>query len=50
MSLRGSNSMIWGSGAIGGVIALTTPETKGVLASIGNRPAATTLPKTSPSA
>ena len=32
--LRGSNSLIWGSGAIGGVIALTTPETKGVLASI----------------
>jgi vitamin B12 transporter len=31
--LRGTNSVVWGSGAIGGVIALTTPETKGVVAS-----------------
>ena len=32
--LRGSNSVVWGSGATGGVIALTTPETKGLLASV----------------
>ena len=32
--LRGTNSVVWGSGAVGGVIALTTPETKGVLASV----------------
>ena len=32
--LRGTNSVVWGSGAIGGVIALTTPETKGILASV----------------
>jgi vitamin B12 transporter len=32
--LRGTNSVVWGSGAVGGVIALTTPETKGILASV----------------
>ncbi|WP_353229580.1 TonB-dependent receptor [Novosphingobium sp.] len=32
--LRGAGSLVWGSGAIGGVIALTTPETKGLAASV----------------
>jgi vitamin B12 transporter len=31
--LRGTNSVVWGSGALGGVIAVTTPETKGIVAS-----------------
>ncbi len=37
--LRGADSVVWGSGAIGGVIAITTPETKGVVASgeVGSR-------------
>jgi vitamin B12 transporter len=37
--LRGTDSVVWGSGAIGGVIAITTPETKGLNASfeVGSR-------------
>ena len=37
--LRGSDSVVWGSGAIGGVMAITTPETKGLNASfeVGSR-------------
>jgi len=37
--LRGSNSVVWGSGAVGGVIAIDTPETKGINASfeLGSR-------------
>lgn len=32
--LRGTNSVVWGSGATGGVVAITTPETKGIHASL----------------
>jgi vitamin B12 transporter len=32
--LRGTDSVVWGSGALGGVVAITTPETKGVNASL----------------
>jgi vitamin B12 transporter len=37
--LRGTDSVVWGSGAIGGVMAITTPETKGLNASfeVGSR-------------
>jgi len=32
--LRGTDSVVWGSGAIGGVVSITTPETKGLHASV----------------
>jgi vitamin B12 transporter len=32
--LRGTGSVVWGGGALGGVMAITTPETKGLNASI----------------
>ncbi len=32
--LRGTDSVVWGSGAIGGVMAITTPETKGLNSSL----------------
>jgi vitamin B12 transporter len=37
--LRGTNSVVWGSGAIGGVVSIITPETKGLHASfeVGSR-------------
>ena len=37
--LRGSGSVVWGSGAVGGIVAITTPETKGLNASfeVGSR-------------
>jgi len=37
--LRGTDSVVWGSGAIGGVMSITTPETKGLNASfeVGSR-------------
>jgi vitamin B12 transporter len=32
--LRGSDAVVWGGGAVGGVMAITTPETKGLNASL----------------
>ena len=32
--LRGTGSVVWGGGALGGVMAITTPETKGLNASV----------------